>query len=648
MGIFGHGGTTRSSKVVYTGVELTGKQHHDLLEHLYRLMANAEHMRKCRAIYFSKIERDLFGEIEATGSDCERDKQRQEGKGAGIPDQLFPIGLAKLNDLAAEITSIIMPVEAPYTVAAGSVQDQKQLDGLAKALRYQGQQFFHRSNACATVRDAITLNFSGMEFNWRVRSTGQRLDEENHHEIQGAELKHLDAYNIGYDPSLSLAEAVTVGDAVYHIDEITGEKLLRTAKLGTNAAEHLYVTPEDLRVTNAFLAEGSFRLIRPEIRRTIFNYDSQARAQGFSAIFSKAAGFDSFSSAGVAGSGRYGTHELTTVYARIDPAEWGLMPVRKKNEAVEYKLYKFIILNSGCIVQARPMGDADTPAPMALGSMDFDRDISRTSALGEQAGNMSTYISSMLNLHKRSIRASVGGGLIFYDPSRFDLSDPDVQSGRIPLKQQAYNDPELGKYVKQLSSTIDTRSTLGTVEDLTGLLNGLIPEGARPDLAGLDRATTFHAMAVAATAPVVVLHLATLLDDQLFAPSRHAIRFFNLMNGDALEYIDDKSKQVLTLNKSEIKSMNFRMTASAVLTGVDKMRISLLLRDAINITAQMGDQIPAASMPLLEHWLRLEGAGLDVDSYKTEVQALQQQANEQAIALQQASNQPPSGEPQVE
>lgn len=627
------------SKEINVGMSISGKNHHNLTQHITYLMQRAEVARRERASYFFRVEKDLYAESEPTGSDCARDKQRQEGEGTAVPDSIFPVGMRKLHDFAAEVTSIVFPIEAPYRVAVANGSGQAKAEGITKALRFQAQQFHHRSNVTAAIRDGVSLNFAGLEMNWTEKSYSFG-DISRKEKVGGAEIKHLDPYNIGYDPSLNLVEAVQEGSIVYHIDMVSGENLLRQRSAGKVffRDEHLQHTSSFSPVLEDNMCIGrSYRYFMPKIREHLFKLDGNKGATDFGQIFGGVGQWN------VTGSihPRYHHHEVTTVYIRLVPFDWGLGPGK------EYQLWKIKLLNSGFIIRAQEIGDGDAVVPMSLGSFDFDQPLDRGTSMGESVANMNMYISTMLNLHKRALRNHVSGGWLFYDPAVFDLNDPNKQHGRIPSKQQMHNDRDISRFVRQVSSQTDTRDTLGQVDKMTAIMDSYVPQGARTDLAGLDRATSYHAMAVAATAPVAVLHSATIIDDQLVAPCRHGVRQLNMEYGEELTYLDDKTQEILKLTKQEMAETQFMMTASAALTGIDKMRISILMRDAINLTAQMGDQIPAASLPLLKQWLTLEGSGFDFDSYMEEVNALAQQAQERQIQLQQAANaQPPEGGPQ--
>lgn len=627
---------------------LTPEEHQKLAEHLLRLLVRAEPQRQKRVSHMVATEIDLLGIVEPTGTDCERKNKREEAKDVSVPDAIYPFGWIEMQKMAAEISKIVFPAEAPYAVVAPS--DKRQLaQALVKAFRAQGVRFDHRNNVQAAIFDAVALDLGAFEFNWTIARSGGATSRDNvtnqiaiGDDHAGMQIKQLNPYNVSWDQNCELPDLAAEGEFVAIFDRVTPFRVARHNQsknfLDPKVIEILRRASEPWRAgergyDSSLFGNGvdftsNWFYYEPEIAKTraevLQRYGSNRNGvqTNFSGLFSS-------TETGVTNVND--TLHFTKMYVRIQPARWGLGPRMSKRDALKapFQIWEIHLYGPGYIGFAAPIKTQLDMFPVAIASMNFRRKFGRSFKIGDHAAQLGLLASTMMNMSKRAMRKGLEGGLTVYNSAIIDLSDlDDMSGGRVPVRMQQY-DGDLRRAIMQLSDVPDTKNSFNDVRNIGEIMGNMFPTSSQPAMVGLDRATTYQAQAVMATSMTNLLFFAAIIDGQLMVPARLHMHRYNLLNPADLTYLDEQQQSLVQLNSNEIANVEFELVQSQPLMGIDRLRSENIMRDVLNILMQSGGQLSPIQEFMLDHYVRTAGIIIDMEEYKRtamqEVEAYQQQ-----------------------
>lgn len=626
---------------------LTPEQHENLATHLLKLLRRDSEHRRRRVEHMRAVEMDLLGMVEGTGTDCDRAQKRTEGKDVAVPDAIYPFGWLTLQKFAAELLSIIMPVEAPYAVVT-KTGEQEMADGISRAFRHMGVMFDHRNNMQAAVFDAIALDCTAIRFSWAKLPSANVVQNQAladaqismPQDINGFQIEQLDPYNISWDPSCHVADLAREGEFFAEFLAPTPFKFERARVAGKNFLprklmddlERAATSLDTLAPNSSENYRQSWYYYEPEIARS----RAEAHNEYGSRIKESETSFTGlFTGADVH---QWRTSELerihlTKMHVRIKPSQWGLASklTKAEQEREKFQIWEIHLAGDGYICYAAPATAKVDLLPVAVASMNFHRRFGRSFNFGNHAAQLGLLASTILNMHKRSMRKSLEGGVTIYNSKVIPLHElDDMHGGRLPAEMTMHDD-DIRRHVMQLSGVPDNSSNMRDALALSEFLDGLLPTESQPMMAGLDRATTYQAQAVMATGMRSLIFYATILDGQLMVPSRFHMQHQTLLNAEDMSYVDERTQRMLDLGAEDIRQSGFYLVQSQPLIGIDRLRATNELRDMINIVFQSGGQLPPIAAMLMRHHIQLNGMPIDLQDYE---QAMQEQMQMQERRLQ--------------
>lgn len=635
---------------------LTAIQHRSLSRHLLRLCAMSEQRRQDHVGHMIATELDLLGVVTSTATDCERAKKREDGEDVSVPDAIYPFGFLELQKFAAEVMAIAMPVEAPYAVVTDA-KGQERANALVQIFRGQAAQFDHRNNIHAAVFDGLALQLGGVAFEQKVKRHTSSQPVSGKAEVVGAEdfkglnIRHLDPYNITYDHSVRLTELASEGEFFAEFDVCTAYHVKRDRN------KTHYMDPKTVKrleqITQAKDGDGTwdayeqdtyeghngmlpynanFYYIEPRVAKTreevLQNYGKTTGGHqtNFDDLFS-----GQNNATGYAESPRQFLQKIK-MYARIVPHEWGLGPALNKKDKAEagVEMWEFDIYGPGYIGRARKATGAFDAFPIALFNMNFDKKLGRSIKFGEHAAQMGLLSSTLMNMHKRALRKGLEGGVTIYNSDVVDFSQlSEMSGGRIPAKMQRFDD-DIRKAVMQLSDTPDTQHTPQHAQVIIDMLASSFPANSAPQMAGLDRATSYQAQAVTMTSQRSLIYYAGLADAGIMGPVRNNLMTSVLNNPQDITYVDDKKAQLVQVSAQDLGNTIFMLVQSQPLMGIDRLRTETIMRDLINVTLQSGGQLSPVAAQMMRHYSQVAGIVFDTGEYEEAVAK-----EEQAFAAEQ-------------
>lgn len=636
------------------GAVLSPDQHKRLASHCLRLLHINNDARVRRNMDMMVTENDLLGAIIPTGSDCDRAIKRATLRDVSIPDSIYPYGWMNIQRFVSDLMELVFPVEAPYAVATDA-NSQDKATAFAKAFRHQGVQFDHRTNIQNAIFDAVALDFGALEFRWGVKASATRKQISiagngisSPDDIKGVEIRQLDPYNVCYDESVPMPDLATEGEFCAHFDIITGFRLRRDAQRGKNFLSQELIddlthrtmtvgydmaatTPDSSPIKNWFYYQPQIAQRRAQViaewGTNRGDTNGNAVQTGFTGLFSGKQ-VNRFTANLV---------HKTVMYVRLQPSRFGLRPAASRRQAQQepMEIWEIHLVGEGYISYAAPVQAKADLLPIALSGMNFKRTRERSMNMGHHYAQMSLLVSTILNMHKRAMRKGLEGGLTIYNADVMNLADvEDTLTGRIPVRMRAY-DQDIRKHVHQLSDTPDYKNTITDAQRILDVMGSLLPTNANPMMAGLDRATTYQAQAVMATAMRGLIYYATTMDSQFLVPARFYMHHLNMLNVGELTYVDETTSQMVQLAAEDINSASFSLVQSQPLMGIDRMRIENVIREMMNIMIQSGGQLTPTQAVLVKHWFSVASINVSTDEYNQAVQRemqMQQQAQQQAAA----------------
>lgn len=650
---------TKENKMVKVGeasgssILLNEANRKKLLEHCIKLLNSASEARAERVNEMASIEQDLLGVSDPIGSDCDRAQNRAEGKGTATPDRIMPFGYLKLLGYASEITSVVLPYEAPYQAAVAATK-QDLSDAITKCLRFDAARFDHRNNIAACIFDGLSINTFAARVTWTTSGYAYKHDSygasKEHSELLGNKITHLDPYNISYDASIASHEVSAYGEFFAEFDMTSKfqlQRMVHEGELYLTKAQLTDLVPEKSHILGLSFNDelSSAYYYNPKINKgRAFAAELAARescAKNGTTDHTGLFGVPHNASTDPAYAPK-GFH-VTRMQVRLDPTEFGLVRKSITNPDVTIVIYDITIINNKHIALAQPAEVAGNRFNVVLGTMSYDRERGRHVTRGDSVAALSAMVSDIFNMHRKSMRKGLEGGVTIFNPDIVPLHELDsMHGGRLPSRQMRY-DGDLRKHVLQLNDIPDTTNSVRSAQEMLGIMDTMLPKNSQPELAGLDRATQFQAQAVAMTGDRNLMQDAAVFDGQLMTPVRAMIHFNVLAHADVLTYVDPRKHQILKVAKEDIKQAEFILTQPAMLVGIDRLRITNILEQTVNMLLQAGDQLSPLSAAFLKHLIEVAAPVIDMEDYKELVAQTQQQA-ERKLAIQQGDGTTPPSE----
>ncbi len=285
------------------------------------------------------------------------------------------------------------------------------------------------------MRDGLKYNIAALEVEWTnkkivslVNDATQKIDQAATVETYstGNTLKRLNMYNVIMDTRV-------MNPARMHIE---GEFAGYTELLSRIALKQLFAdlgAESTMNATMAFESGGA-------------NYSNTANTAAYyfpeinpaALLRANITEFNWFNWAGLdtAQKIRYSNmYEVTRIYARILPAEFGLKVANGNTP----QIWKLIVINRNVLIFAERQTNAHNYLGILFAQPMEDGLSWQTKSFSENAVPMQQAATSLHNSAMESQRKKVYDRML-YDPSRINKKDIDVVSSvaRIPVKQQAY------------------------------------------------------------------------------------------------------------------------------------------------------------------------------------------------------------------
>jgi hypothetical protein len=221
-------------------------------------------------------------------------------------------------------------------------------------------------------------------------------------------------------------------------------------------------------------------------------------------------------------------YELTTIYIRINPTKYALVP-KSQVTRNRYEVWRFTVLNDSTIIDATYMNNIHGYLPCFMGTMNDDIMGAAQKSVAEILTPLQDFASFLVNTHVAGARSNLYG-TTFYDPTMvdFDSVPKGEVAARVKVRPAAYG-RDIRTYIFRQDASQDTNQTLQDLDSVMNLINQFFPTQSLPSqIASIDRAVDSQVAAVQQGANRRQQKSARLLDDAIFRNVRFAM-YYNII-----------------------------------------------------------------------------------------------------------------------
>lgn len=329
-------------------------------------------------------------------------------------------------------------------------------------------------------------------------------------------------------------------------------------------------------------------------------------------------------------------YEVTTIYARILPADFGLRVPAPNTPQV----WKFIVINNSVLIYAERQTNAHGFLPILFAQPNDDGLALQTKSLAANVTPIQQITSAMWNSVIAARRRAISDrGL--YDPSRVDHAqiNSDNPSAKIPVRPAAYGKPLSEAYFPIPFRDDQSGQLMQETQSVLQMANVISGQNQARQGQFVKGNKTLHEFdTVMGNANGRDQLCSMLLEAQFFTPLKYIIKIniWQYQGGTAL-YNRDR-QEVVNIDPVRLRKavLDFKVTDG--LTPADK----IVNADALKIAMQMIGTSPVLQAqynvgPLFTYFLKTQGARITEFEKAPEQIAFEQAVQQWQAAVQQIS-----------
>lgn len=264
-----------------------------------------------------------------------------------------------------------------------------------------------------------------------------------------------------------------------------------------------------------------------------------------------------------------GVYELTTLYARILPAEFG-MNVPAPNTV---QIWKFLIVNGQVVVHAERQTNVHDYLPIIFGQPLEDGLQYQTLSFSEQVVDIQDMASQIWNIKIASSRRNVSDRMV-YDPTKVKPEDINSQNpnAKIPIRPNSYG-TDIRNAIYQIP--FEDRSSQSLIPDALRVVDlGRTITGINAPQEGTfikGNRTMEEFNTVSANANARLQTMAQLIEAQFFVPVKEIIKMNILQYQQAQSYYDPNSQGTVDVNPVQLRDAVMAFKMADGLLPIDKL-----------------------------------------------------------------------------
>ena len=587
--------------------------HAKLLEYLQQRLWYGKEARDTDLARLVRVDKKVSGWIKLSREDKIREQTQNDDGDPLVTKMNLPLAFVHLDDIMTYFAQTFAPNRGMFyhTARPDEVDEASQI--VMKMNNDAVQSGYYREMLQGLFA-LLKYNQGGYFVNWS-RENGPVLVQEKENEDpvmemqirwQGNRIEAADNYNLLRDPSVPPGKLHLDGEFVGHVN------LRSHYWLQSRAAEGFYFNCEAaLSDDNHELATMTYYKHPPQEAQ--FNSED-ATGTDWVSVLSESSGY-------IKASG----YELATMYIRINPTEFGLIPGGRGERSARnrYEVWRFVVLNDQWIIEATHMNNIHGFLPCFMGTMNDDIMGQAQKSVAEILTPLQDFASFLVNTHTAASRQKLYGTTI-YDPTVIDLNaiPKGEVAARLPMKPAGYG-KDIRASIFQLNSDMDTERTLGDLESIMGLINQFFPTQSLPSqIASIDRAVDSQVAAVQQGANRRQQKSARLLDDTIFRNVRFAM-YYNIIQyqPDNEEVTDVFTGKSIQLDISKLRNSNLPFIIGQGLKAIDRMAAAGMLQNIIFALIQAPQAAQGLDiLGLIDYWTSMIDIDIDMKQFRLQPQ----------------------------
>jgi hypothetical protein len=330
------------------------------------------------------------------------------------------------------------------------------------------------------------------------------------------------------------------------------------------------------------------------------------------------------------------TYEVTTLYAKILPADFG-MKVPAQNTP---QIWKFIYVNHSVLIYAERQTNAHGYLPMLFSQPLEDGLEYQTKSLAQNVQPIQDVTTALMNSNIAARRRAISDRGI-YDPSRISEAhiNSDNPAAKIPVRPAAY-----GKPVQEAYYPIPFRDDQAGIimQDIQQLLQmGNVITGQNPVRQGQfvkGNKTQHEFQSVMSNANGRDQMTSMLLEAQVFTPLKEILKINILQYQGGVSLFNREKQQVVKIDPVALRKAVMDFKVSDGLTPSDKLINSDTLQVAMQVIGS-SPQIAAGYnlAPMFSYFMKTQGGRIQEFEKSPEQMAYEQAVQQWQLAMQTVS-----------
>jgi hypothetical protein len=544
------------------------KNHQLLLEYLLERIDYACSYKDTVCARYEDIDKAVNGFLVPTKDDRERKKKQLLGESTSPTEMRIQLIETQLKRIVTYLCSVFSPDSGIYEVVTEAAQ-QSIANGVTQLMNkhaIKGRYFRQQSKA---FFNALKYNLGAFEVEWienykkKLKDRGGKVYSEDALDYAGNQFNSLDMYNTFYDPTVNVLDCFCKGEFAGYVEMVTPFQVKKKVEDGE------YFNTADLFTENPQPTRRNFYYQPPLVR---YDIDPGTSSSG-------TPNWDFILTVGRIKGNEQGSYEKVTIYCKLIPGEFGLIPRAKRKDRSHIEIWKFVIVNQSHIVYAEHMNNIHEYIPIFFITPNEDDLGMQSKSYAEVLNPFQEFGSFLLNAHIKSARKGIWD-FIIYDPSYIDLSAAaDDVAGRFPVTPLAFG-KDITKAIWKPDFKLDTKETLSQLQQVMEMMEYIYPTRMAQQVTDIDRAVKDQVTAALQAGHRDSWKLARTLDEQGFSPARF------VMLSNIVQYQTQIKLQVtgqeVTIDPTVLRNMELEFKVGEGLKMIDRTSRILGIRDLIS------------------------------------------------------------------
>lgn len=588
------------------------KNHDDLLEYLRERLALGKSHRDSTLDRLVSVDKSVAGWLKHDEEDRKRLKSKDE---TGVPIAVkmnLPVSFIHIDDMMTYFAETFAPSRGMFYHTGDPAEVTEATQIITKMNNDAIYAGFY-AQVLKGIYASLKYNTGGFVNEWS-QDRGPKLDSGPDGELvideevkwQGNRLEAIDNYNFLPDPSVPLPRLHKDG-------EFAATVTLRSHYwVKSRAAAGALFNCESLLTKPTSQSACKYYRSPPQETEITSDTSRGTRAVDWVSILSD-----------VPYLSQTDGYEEVTMWIRLNPTEWGLVPAGETAAARDrYELWRFKIMNDEFIVSAEWLNNAHGHIPCYLGHVNDDFIGSAQKSVAEILQPLQDFASFLMNLHVENSRSALYG-TTFYDPTVVDYSKiPKGEvAARVPMEARGYG-KDIRKAVYDVRSNIDTNQTISDLGGLMDMINQFFPTQALPSqIANIDRAVQSQVAAVQHGANRRQQKTARLLDDSIFSKIRYSM-YYNIlqyMPSDVEEITDYYTGKPVKIDLGKMRNTNLPFIIGQGLKAIDRQAVASMMQNIIFALIQAPQAAQGIDLlGLIDYWTSMIDVDIDMKQFRVQ------------------------------